>query len=84
MKQSERLDVLVRRFAEDSRRYSNIDVGRTDEEKRVTLRSLMNIRMPRPMDAETLAIQDEYLSERARERDLLRAGGEGPCVKPPQ
>ena len=24
------------------------------------------------------------LSERARERDLLRAGGEGPCVEPPQ
>ncbi len=71
MKQSERLDVLVRRFAEDSRRYKNIDAGRTDEEKRVTLRSLMNIRMPRPMDAETLKIQDEYLSERAMEKGVV-------------
>ena len=71
MKQSERLDILVRRFAEDSQRYRNIDVGATDEEKRVTLRSLMNIRMPRPMDADTLRIQDEYLTERNREKGIV-------------
>ena len=71
MKQTERLDVLVRRFAEDSGRYKNIDPGDTDEEKRVVLRSLMNIRMPRPMDGETLRIQDEYLAERNREKGIV-------------
>lgn len=71
MRQSERLDILVRRFAEDSQRYKSIDIGKTEEEKRVTLRSLMNVRMPRPMDAETLRLQDEYLAERAEERGVV-------------
>ena len=90
MKKSERLDILVRRFAEDSQQYRNIDVGATDEEKRVTLRSLMNIRMPRPMDADTLRIQDEYLAERNREKGIVTLaeiptireslGSTGPCA----
>lgn len=74
MNQSDRLDILVRRFAEDSRRYRGIDVGGTDEEKRTTLRSLMNIRSPRGMDADTLALQDDYLRERAREKGVVDAG----------
>ena len=70
MNNSERLDILVRRFAEDSKRYRDLPIGETDEEKRVMLRSLMNVRMPGPMDSETLAIQDGYLRERARERGV--------------
>ena len=71
MDQSRRLDLLVRRFAEDSERYKAIDVGRTDDDKRVTLRSLMNIRMPRPMDSETLRVQDEYLTEVAEGKGVV-------------
>lgn len=71
MDQSDRLDRLVRRFAADSRKYRDTDVGQTDAEKRVTLRSLMNLRMPRPMDEDTLRIQDEYLTELAREKGIV-------------
>ena len=71
MDQSDRLDRLVRRFAADSRKYRDTDVGRTDAEKRVTLRSLMNLRMPCPMDEDTLRIQDEYLTELAREKGIV-------------
>lgn len=71
MDQSARLDLLVRRFAEDAG-YRRADVGSTDEEKRVVLRSLMNVRMPAPMDEDTLRVQDEYLTERARERGIVR------------
>ena len=71
MDQSQRLELLVRRFAEDSERYRDIDVGRTEDDKRVTLRSLMNIRMPRPIDSETLRVQDEYLTELAEEKGVV-------------
>ena len=68
MDQAQRLDYLVRRFAADSVEYKNMDVGRTEAEKRAALRSLMNIRMPRPMDDETLRVQDEYLAELLAQR----------------
>lgn len=71
MTQNERLNVLVERFKEDSGEYRNLRVGNDPEEKRTVLRSLMNIRMPRRMDADTLRIQDEYLQEAARERGVV-------------
>ena len=71
MTQEERLDYLVERFKEDSGEYRNLDVGESVGEKRRALRSLMNIRMPGEMDAETLRVQDEYLCGRAEERGIV-------------
>ena len=71
MTQNERLNILVERFKEDSREYRNLQVGEDTEEKRTVLRSLMNIRMPRPLDADTLRIQDEYLQEAALGRGIV-------------
>ena len=71
MTQEERLDYLLDRFKEDSVRYRNLQIGDNIEEKRAALRSLMNIRMPGSMDAETLRIQDEYLSYRIREKGIV-------------
>lgn len=69
--QSRRLDILVRRFAEDSRRYRDMEIGPTDGEKFDTLRALMNIRMPGPLAEDALRLQDEYLTELARERGTV-------------
>ena len=71
MTQNERLNALVERFKEDSGEYRNLRVGNDPEEKWTVLRSLMNIRMPRRMDADTLRIQDEYLQEAALERGVV-------------
>jgi len=71
MTQDERLNFLVERFKADSARYGDLAVGESAEEKRVALRSLMNIRMPRPLDGETLAVQDEYLRARAAEKGVV-------------
>lgn len=71
MNQEERLEFLVEKFREDSVRYRNIDVPHDREGKRTVLRSLMNIRMPGEMDEETLKIQDEYLTGRAREKGIV-------------
>lgn len=71
MTQEQRLDYLLERFKEDSGKYKNLQVGESTEDKRIALRSLMNIRMPAPMDAETLKVQDEYLSRRLEEKGIV-------------
>ena len=59
---------LVFRFKEDSGEYRDMEVPDSDGARRRALRALMNIRMPRPMDADTLRLQDEYLTRCAREK----------------
>ncbi len=67
MTQGQRLDALVEAFKEDSGAYRDLQTPADTEGKRRLLRSLMNIRMPRAMDADILRLQDEYLTERNRE-----------------
>ena len=75
MTQEERLlDQLVERFKEDSGEYRDLETPRDTDGKRRLLRSLMNVRMTRRMDAETLRMQDEYLRARAEERGIVRVG----------
>ena len=70
--QYKRLEALLERFKADSVRYRDMEVPGDVESQRRALRSLMNIRMPKPMDADTLRLQDEYLAERAREKGIIR------------
>ncbi len=69
--QEARLDYLLREFKEDSGQYRNLETGEEYEEKRMTLRSLMNIRMPRYMPEEVLKVQDEFLADEAREKGII-------------
>ncbi len=71
MTQEQRLDYLVEAFKIDSVRYADIDTPHDTEGKRRLLRSLMNIRMPKPIGEEVLAVQDEYLKERIRENGIV-------------
>ena len=69
MNQQERLNYLVERFTEDSGEYKNLQVGDSEEEKRTVLRSLMNIRMPGSISETVLKIQNEFLTEDAKEKE---------------
>lgn len=71
MTQEQRLDYLVGAFKKDSVRYADIETPSDTEGKRRLLRSLMNIRMPKPIDDTVLAVQDEYLRERIRENGVV-------------
>ena len=71
MEQQRRLAELLERFKADSGRWRDWDVPGDEASRRAALRSLMNIRPPRPMDAGTLRLQDEYLSARAREKGVV-------------
>lgn len=69
--QEQRLDYLVEEFKADSDAYKDIQTPFDSEGKRRILRSLMNIRMPGQMSEEVLAVQDEYLTERANEKGIV-------------
>ena len=71
MTQEERLDYLVEQFKIDSVRYKDLRTPEDTAGKRRLLRSLMNIRMPKKMDEEILAVQDAYLKERIRENGIV-------------
>lgn len=71
--QEERLDYLLDAFKEDSGRYRGLETGKGYEDKRMALRSLMNIRMPGKMGEEVLRVQDEFLVEEAREKGVVTA-----------
>ena len=71
MTQDERLNILVEGFKADSVEYRDIPTPENAEDKRRLLRSLMNIRMPRPLPEDLRLVQDEYLRARAEEKGVV-------------
>lgn len=69
--QQERLDYLVEAFKADSGEYRDLQTPDDADGKRRILRSLMNIRMPRPLPADVLNAQDAYLSGRVKEKGIV-------------
>lgn len=69
--QEERLDYLIQEFKEDSGQYRDLEVEEGYENKRMLLRSLMNIRMPREMAEDTVKVQDEFLMQEAEEKGIV-------------
>ncbi|MBR3168428.1 MAG: hypothetical protein IKF18_07060 [Erysipelotrichaceae bacterium] len=69
--QEERLEFLVEAFKEDSGKYRDLKTPESTEEKRVLLRSLMNIRMPGKLPAKVLSVQDSYLQRRNTEKGIV-------------
>ena len=70
--QEQRLDYLVEEFKADSGEYRDLQTPIDSEGKRRLLRSLMNIRMPRKLPDEVLAVQDAYLTERNDEKGIVQ------------
>ena len=71
MDQNERLEYLTKQFIEDSVQYRDLTVPADTEGRKRLLRSLMNIRMPKPLPAAVLKVQDAYLQERMRENGVV-------------
>ena len=62
----QRIYLIQELLAEDAR-YRDISIPSDEQGQKDLLRSLMNVRMPKPISRDFLAIQDEYLQE---ERDM--------------
>ena len=69
--QEERLNYLIEKFKEESSEYKNVPTPTTIEDKKVLLRSLMNVRPPKETPTEVLKVQDEYLKERNKEKGIV-------------
>ena len=69
--QEQRLDFLLKKFKADSDGYSDLETPDDVEGQRRVLRSLMNIRMPKPMADDVMAVQDEYLKQRAADKGIV-------------
>lgn len=71
MTQDERLDYLINAFMAESDEYKGAATPTDIMQKRRLLRSLMNVRPPRPVSDDVLKVQDEYLMARAAERGTV-------------
>lgn len=68
MTQEERRMYLIRALLEENPRYPEIPPS--DKQQKMLLRSLMNVRPPRPISEGFLAVQDEYLREELRQSGI--------------
>ena len=72
MNQTERRVFLIRELLKEEPRYRRISVPGSTGEQKDMLRSLMNVRMPRAISNEFLAVQDEYLKEAIAEKGITQ------------
>lgn len=71
MTQEERLSYLIRYLKDERTEYAGLDIPGDAREQRLLLRSLMNVRPPRPVSGEFLEIQDEYLTEELKKKTVV-------------
>lgn len=69
--QEKRLDYLVESFKAEAPVYRRVKIPSNIEGKQRLLRSLMNIRDPKPAAAAVLSVQDSYLKGRALEKGIV-------------
>ena len=64
MNQKERQLYLIKYLLSENKKYEKMPVPESEEERFRLLRGLMNIRPPKPVSEEFLAVQDEFLKEK--------------------
>ncbi len=70
MTQRERRNYLIGELLKEQPQYSEIAIPVDEQEQKVLLRSLFNIRMPMPVTDEFRAVQDAYLQEETRKKGI--------------
>lgn len=71
MNQSDRRKYLIENLLKEQPRHSKMQIPSEENEQRIMLRSLMNIRMPGFISEDFLQIQDEYLAEIRKEKGTI-------------
>ena len=72
MDQAEKRVFLIKRLLDEDRRYRVMVVPADTYEQKRMLRSLMNVRRPQAIDAESLTVQDEYLRQEIKTAGITR------------
>ena len=71
MTHSEKRLYLIKELLSELPQYRDMNIPDNAEEQKRLLRSLMNIRSPRPIGVEFLKVQDEYLSEEVKTKGII-------------
>lgn len=71
MSQEERLERLISYFLREKEEYEDIRIPANYNDRRRLLRSLLNVRIPGPVPAEILALQDDFLKAEAEEKGIV-------------
>ncbi len=69
--QAEKSSYLLRRLIEESTQFQDISIPQDEYERQRLIRSLMNIRMPKPISNDLFTKQDEYLQELLKEKGIV-------------
>lgn len=78
MNQNERQLFLIKYLLSEDKKYENMSIPESDKERFKLLRSLMNIRPPKPISEEFLAVQDEFLKEKILSKGITDIGDLAP------
>lgn len=70
MTQTERRIYLIRELLREQPRYADMEIPKNEQEQKYLLRSLFNIRMPKPISEEFLKIQDAYLKDETKKKGI--------------
>lgn len=71
MNQSERRLFLIKSLINEQPKYKSIAVSTNEEDQKMLLRSLLNVRPPSPVSDEFLEVQNEYLQEENKKRGVV-------------
>lgn len=81
MTQQDRLLYLIHFLIEESSEYRGLTIPESEREQKKLLRSLMNVRPPKPVAKEFLEIQDRYLAEERDKKGIVTLSGLSPAEK---
>ena len=81
MTQAERRTYLIEALLKEQPQFSKIEIPCDEQEQRILLRSLFNIRMPEPVTEEFLTIQNAYLQEETRRKGITALSDLEPIQK---
>ncbi len=70
MTQKEKREFLIKKLLAEEPRYKNLNIPSDEAEQKRLLRSLMNVRPPRPVGEDFLTVQDEYLKNEIAARGI--------------
>lgn len=75
MTQEERRLYLIKELLYEQPGYGNMEIPMDEQEQKNLLRSLFNVRMPKPVAPAFLEVQDTYLKEETRKKGITDLTG---------
>ena len=81
MTQKGKREFLIKKLLAEEPRYKNLNIPSDEAEQKRLLRSLMNVRPPRPVGEDFLTVQDEYLKNEIAARGITEIKNLTPLEK---